>query len=82
MEFTFGFEGDRVTTTLAGTPATFDFRACRAGLGISAPAAAIVAPGPMFERAVLARAHLGGSLVNRRVFVDIRDARDWFSRQR
>jgi hypothetical protein len=45
-------------------------------------AVAIVAPGPMFERAVLARAHLGGSLRNRQVFADIRDARDWLSQHR
>jgi hypothetical protein len=45
-------------------------------------AVAIVAPGPIFERAVLARAHLGGSLLNRRVFSDIEDAREWLSQHR
>jgi hypothetical protein len=40
-------------------------------------AVAIVAPGPMFERAVLARAHLGGTLVNRQVFADRDEALAW-----
>jgi len=45
-------------------------------------AVAIVAPGPMFKRATLARAHLGGSLLNRRVFDDTQDAREWLSQHR
>jgi len=45
-------------------------------------AVAIVAPGPMFKRATIARAHLGGSLLNRRVFDDAQDAREWLSKQR
>jgi len=45
-------------------------------------AVAIVAPGSMFNRALLARAHLGGSLLNRRVFDDPQDAQVWLSQQR
>lgn len=43
-------------------------------------AVAIVAPQPgMYERAVFARAHLGGSLVNREVFADRATAQLWLN---
>ena len=45
-------------------------------------AVAIVAPEPdMYHRAVLARAHLGGSIVNREVFADRAIAQLWLNAQ-
>lgn len=41
-------------------------------------AVAIVAPDPdVFARAVLARAHMGGSATNRKIFADAAEARRW-----
>jgi hypothetical protein len=45
-------------------------------------AVAIYAPdGAMFRRAVLARAHMGGSIANRKVFADLAEARSWLAEQ-
>jgi hypothetical protein len=46
-------------------------------------AVAIVAPDPeVFNRAVLARAHMGGgSTANRRIFADVAEARAWLETQ-
>jgi hypothetical protein len=46
-------------------------------------AVAIYAPDSrLFDRAVLARAHMGGSLANRQVFTDPEEARRWLAAQR
>jgi hypothetical protein len=45
-------------------------------------AVAIVAPDPeVYARAVLARAHMGGSTTNRKVFADANEARRWLGTQ-
>lgn len=46
-------------------------------------AVAIVAPdGELYTRALLARAHMGGSLINRRVFTNVAEASHWLAEQR